>query len=66
MTEVFQDQPLTMQWCLDCHNQPEQHLRAPEKVTVMGYSVPNQLDEGRKLAEQYNINPPTDCSTCHR
>lgn len=66
MEEVFQDQPLTMQWCLDCHNQPEQHLRAPEKVTVMGYSVPNQLDEGRKLAEQYNINPPTDCSTCHR
>jgi hypothetical protein len=56
-----------MAWCLDCHRQPEKHLRPPEQVTNMTWTPPeDQLVYGKKLREQNNINPPTDCSTCHR
>lgn len=66
MEEVYQAEPLTMQWCLDCHNEPEKHLRPLGEVTTMGYQAKDQLVLGRQLAQQYNINPSTDCSTCHR
>lgn len=68
MKVVYQDQALTMEWCLDCHRNPEQHLRPPAKATEMGYfeTVSNQDELGRQLREANNINPPTDCSTCHR
>jgi menaquinone reductase, multiheme cytochrome c subunit len=66
MEEVYQAKPLNMEWCLDCHRDPTQHLRPPDQVTAMGYTVANQVEAGRKLAKQNSIYPPTDCSTCHR
>ncbi len=67
MEVVSQEQPLTMGWCLNCHRHPEQFLRPVEFVTKLDW-VPNedQLTMGRRLKEQYNINPSTDCWTCHR
>jgi menaquinone reductase, multiheme cytochrome c subunit len=67
MEVVSQDQPLTMGWCLDCHRHPERSLRPVDQVTKMDY-VPaeDQLTLGRRLREANHINPPTDCSTCHR
>jgi hypothetical protein len=62
--KVAQEVPLTMGWCLDCHRNPEPNLRDPEKVTEMGY-IP-QPGEGAAVMKSLNINPPTDCSTCHR
>ncbi len=72
MEVVFQAKPLTMQWCLDCHNAPEDYLREPSEVTVMGLSEKlglsseEQRKRGLQLRAAYNINPPRDCSTCHR
>jgi hypothetical protein len=63
--KVAQEVPLTMGWCLDCHREPDKNLRKPENVTVMGYK-PETPDEGTRVRKEYNINPPTDCSTCHR
>ncbi len=62
--KVKQEVPLTMGWCLDCHRNPAPNLRKPENVTVMGY-VPAP-GEGAQVKKDLNINPPTDCSTCHR
>ncbi len=67
MEEVQQDQPLTMGWCLGCHRNPEPHLRPVEFVTKMDWSPsedPALL--GKRLREERNINPSTDCVTCHR
>src|SRR5689334_18982768 len=64
MTKVYQAKPLTMGWCLECHRNPEPNLRKPENVTVMGYKP--APGEGAQVRKQNNINPPTDCSTCHR
>jgi hypothetical protein len=67
MVEVHQDKPLSMAWCVECHRAPEQHLRPPSEVTNMRWQPPeDQLAFGMQLREQANINPPTDCSTCHR
>jgi hypothetical protein len=67
MVEVNQQQPLSMGWCLDCHRAPEAFLRPPEQVTNMDWQPPeDQISYGRRLREKNGINPPTDCSTCHR
>jgi len=67
MIEVRQVKTLSMGWCLDCHRNPEPHLRPLDQVTSMDW-VPNEDPTmlGRRLAEEDNIDPPTDCSTCHR
>jgi len=67
MEKVYQVERLSMGWCLECHRNPEPHLRPKEFVTVMDWTPSeNQAILGARLRQQNNINPPTDCSTCHR
>ncbi len=69
MEEVYQHEPLSMGWCLNCHRAPEKNLRPPEEVTNMAWTPPegtDPLEYGKMLRAKNNINPPTDCSTCHR
>ena len=67
MEVVEQEKPLSMQWCLDCHRSPEMHIRPLDEVTSMGWSPrENQVEYAQKIMEQRNVNPPTDCSGCHR
>jgi hypothetical protein len=67
MEEVWQEKPLNMGFCLDCHRNPEPHLRPREAVTVMDW-VPDEDPEtlGARLRKEMDVNPSTDCSTCHR
>jgi hypothetical protein len=58
---------LQMEWCLDCHRNPEQYVRPREAVFSVDYVVPpNQLELGRRLVSEYQIQKLTSCSTCHR
>jgi hypothetical protein len=68
MVEVHQDQPLSMSWCLDCHKAPENFLRPKGTATVMGYVAAggDQLALGEKIKKEAGINPPINCSGCHR
>jgi hypothetical protein len=69
MPEVFQKETLSMGWCLDCHRHPNPNLRPPSEVTNMNWEPPegqSREDFGTALREANHINPPTDCSTCHR
>ncbi len=69
MEVVRQVEPLSMAWCLDCHRHPEGRVRPASEVTVMGWEPPggqSRLEFGRQLVKDNHINPPTDCSTCHR
>lgn len=67
MERVAQREKLSMGWCLDCHRAPEQNLRPVEFVTKMDWA-PTEDQEvlGARLKESNHINPPQDCSTCHR
>lgn len=67
MEQVYQVHTLSMGWCLDCHRQPEAHLRPVDKVTDMTWRpAGDPLEFGRAFRQQNRINPSTDCSTCHR
>ena len=67
MEIVEQKKPLSMSWCLDCHRNPDLHLRPLDEITNMDWIPPeNQLEFARKAKAERNISPPTDCSACHR
>jgi hypothetical protein len=67
MPLMWQDASLTMEWCLNCHRQPERYLRPREQVFNAAYEPPpDQLALGQSLAKEYGIHTRTSCSTCHR
>ena len=67
MDVVRQVKPLSMAWCLDCHRNPESHLRPLDKVTQLDW-VPEESPEviGKRVREELGLSPSTNCSTCHR
>lgn len=67
MPLMWKTNTLYMEWCLECHRQPERFVRPRDQVFNMAYQAPSdQLDLGRKLVEEYKIRKLTDCSVCHR
>lgn len=69
MQQVYQVAPLTMGWCLSCHQNPAPYLRPAGEVFTMDYRPPpNQADLGRQLIKQRGINVArmTNCYVCHR
>jgi Cytochrome c7 and related cytochrome c/Class III cytochrome C family len=58
---------LYMEWCLECHRQPEKYVRPKSEVFNPYYKPPqNQLELGRQLVKEYKIQSLQNCSTCHR
>lgn len=54
-----------MQWCLECHRDPQKFIG--ERENVFDSWHPKLSEEERaKLMKQYNVKKMTDCSTCHR
>ena len=67
MPLMWKANSLYMEWCLDCHRQPEKYVRPRERVFDMSWQPPaNQLEAGRELVREYDIQSLTSCSTCHR
>jgi hypothetical protein len=79
METVYMAKPMNMGWCIQCHRSPEQHIRPKDKVTDLDWKPDTKTGEfagmteaqakaalGKKLKQQYHINPNTDCITCHR
>jgi hypothetical protein len=62
-----QQNSLQMEWCTNCHRNPQNYVRPRGEVFTMGYRPrEDQATLGPKLVKEYNIKPSTDCSTCHR
>ena len=69
MPLMRKEQPLHMEWCLDCHRAPEQFIRPREEVFNMDWVPPaDQVARGRELLQEYHVNTEklTNCSICHR
>lgn len=67
MMDVMQVQPLSMSWCLQCHRNPDPHLRPLNQVTHMDWLPPSDHSQFvRSWKLEKNINPTVDCSGCHR
>jgi hypothetical protein len=67
MDVVEQVQPLSMGWCLDCHRNPEPHLRPLDQVTNMAWDPEafayNAAEDPQRTRQ---VDPPLHCSGCHR
>ncbi len=67
MPLVWKRQTLQMEWCLDCHRHPEEHLRPPEQVFSMTWQPQeDQHALGAALVRENKVRNPTSCSDCHR
>ncbi len=78
MEVVYQAQPHSMSWCLDCHRAPEKNLRPLEEVYNFNYNAEDYVSKhgaalgvktteelGLKLKEQFKVKPKESCATCH-
>lgn len=67
MDRVMQVKPLSMGWCLDCHRNPDPHIRPLSELTNMEWKPPaNHAEFVERFKKDRNIQPREDCSTCHR
>jgi hypothetical protein len=67
MALTWQEQSLQMEWCLECHRNPERYVRPRTQVFSVAYRPPaNQIEVGRQLVAEYNIQKLQSCSTCHQ
>ena len=67
MPLMKQENSLQMEWCINCHRNPQNYVRPRSEVFTMGYRpLKPQSEEGPRLVAEYKIKPSTDCSTCHR
>jgi hypothetical protein len=69
MPLMWQTSTLHMEWCLECHREPERFVRPKEEVFSMEWEAPeDQEGLGQQLVEKYQIHKSrlTDCYICHR
>jgi Cytochrome c7 and related cytochrome c len=67
MPLMWRENSLYMEWCLECHRNPERFVRPREQVFNMDWQPPaDQIALGQKLVQQYKIESLTSCSVCHR
>lgn len=67
MPLMRRDQPLTMQWCLECHRNPKEHVRPRELVfdTKPTRELVDHVYQDH-LATEYQLQSKLNCTTCHR
>jgi hypothetical protein len=67
MGQVHAVEPLTMQWCLDCHTDPAPQLRPNSEITNMEWSPDRPRREiGEAIVRDLQVDPPVSCTGCHR
>jgi len=70
MPLMWNEASLHMEWCLQCHRNPNAVLREQKDITNMEWVADKDQDvKGAELAKKYNIQSKevlTSCSTCHR
>jgi hypothetical protein len=70
MPIMYQASSLQMEWCLECHRNPEKYLRPKEEIYNTQWQAPADQDrKGAELVRVYKVqgaNVLTSCSTCHR
>jgi len=74
MDEVRHEKSLSMAFCLECHRNPGDYLRPPDKVTDLAWTwnadprVAETLQKarGKAFVHDWNVQSLESCSACHR
>ncbi len=68
MPLMYKENTLNMEWCLECHREPEREIRPREQVFDVTWSPPADQERiGPRLLKEYDVQVSqlTDCSVCH-
>ena len=66
MVVVRQQEPLNMEWCLNCHRNPAPALRPLDKITDMDWvASPEWTKNAQEKASKLQA-PVVNCAGCHR
>ena len=68
MPLMYKENTLNMEWCLECHREPEKQIRPREHVFDVTWTPPADQERlGARLVEEYDVQVSqlTDCSVCH-
>ena len=67
MNGIWKNQPMSMEWCMECHFNPAKYVRPKDQVFNASYQPPaDQMALGNRLVQEYQIQSLISCSTCHR
>ncbi len=66
MPLMYQAESLLMEWCLDCHRNPERYVRPKDELYNLEWKADDQRALGEQLVAEYGIQSLLSCSTCHR
>ncbi len=67
MERVMQVKPFSMGWCLDCHRNPDPHLRPISEITNMKWKASSDHKKWvAQFKKERKIAPRDECSACHR
>lgn len=68
MPMTYKAEPMSMEWCLNCHRNPEQYVRPRDEIFNSDYVAKDQAQLGQSLVEQYHIQKTglDHCTICHR
>ena len=78
MPLMYEENTLQMEWCLNCHREPEKFLRPKEQVFNMQYQQPSgehlvevdgksyasQFELGKALRQKYHLRTSQDITSC--
>lgn len=67
MPLVFRSETLHMEWCLDCHRNPEKHVRPRDAVFDPHWEAPEaESIDPELLVKAHDLQSRIQCSYCHR
>ena len=79
MPLMYEENTLQMEWCLNCHREPEKFLRPKDQVFNMQYQQPStehtvaistgnsytsQFELGKALRQKYHLRTEQDITSC--
>lgn len=66
MPLMWRQHSLHMEWCLDCHRNPDENVRPKGDVFAMNWKPTPETPSGAELVAAHHIRSETNCSVCHR
>jgi hypothetical protein len=78
MPLMYEENSLQMEWCLNCHREPEKFLQPKDTLFNMTYVPPSgdrpleykgttytsQVELGKKLSDEYHLRSTPDITSC--
>lgn len=66
MPLMWRNATLHMEWCLECHRDPEKYVRPKSAVLAFQWKPDASTPPASELMVMHKIDAKTNCTTCHR